>query len=562
MLMGSFSGCRRKVVVKQRRVTVAPTASKTSPFEMAMEFLNKLDQYQPDQVRIQILDKLRDWAQEEKAAVTWIADPMFRRLPSDLKEKYTADGLSTNSFELFDVLELRQAVWLRDVAQTVAKKPLTEPQIQKWIEEAGASEKLSRDDANDLSLAHRLFDWTIRNVQLDDEQDPVDFVGGQETVDKRDPTTVRHQLYPWQNLLYGHGDFEERSRLFILLARQMGINCVMLVADRGEDQVRQPWAVGVLLGSELYLFDAKLGIPLPGQGGAPFATLSEYVDNPTWLNQLSTDSRRYRIVASDLKRLVASIDATPAALSQRMLQIESRLQGDGKCKHVTNVEIWPFPYRGYQFIEKFNQILAGGDESVEPTVVRDLYQQTQLDQRPFATRGTIMQGRLLQLRGFDRGDFDTPGAKKLYMQSRMSKKELSRFNIPIEQMPKESPLLLGLPEDPADRQAVFDARLQAGREMAVRSKDLATYWLGTISINNQEFKVASDYFKLVVDNDNSRWQQSARYNLARAYEALGEQNNDPSMVQQAIDLYESDQESPQFPGNALRAKLLRTRYIK
>ena len=93
-----LTGCQRKAVVKQRRITVAPTASKVSPFDMAMEFLNNLDQYQPDQVRIQILDNLREWANEEEAAVNWIADPMFRRLPKDLKEKYTADGLATKSF--------------------------------------------------------------------------------------------------------------------------------------------------------------------------------------------------------------------------------------------------------------------------------------------------------------------------------------------------------------------------------------------------------------------------------------------------------------------------------
>jgi len=575
------TGCRRKAVIKRQRVTVAPTASKTSPFDLAMEFLNNLDQYQPKQVRDQILANLRDWSREEEAAVSWIADPMFSRLPRDLKEKYATNDLARRAFEEFDVQELQQGIWLRDVAQNVATKPLYEPRIQNWIEQAVEGGTLTKDDADDLSLAYRLFDWIVRNVQLDSEVDPADFSGGQETIDKRDASTLRNLLYPWQNLLYGHGDYEERSRLFILLCRQVGINTVMLVADRGEDQLRQSWCCGVLLGEELYLFDAKLGMPLPGpgipgQGRAPFAKLTDYVANPELIEPFTVGVERYRIVPSDFKRIVAAIDATPAALSQRMLQIESRLQGGDKmvltvkptplakrlrsCKHITNVEIWPLLYRGYQFMEAFNQWridLDNREQGVDPNLFGELSLQTVIDQQPFRSRGPIMRGRLLQLRGFDRGDYDTPGAKKLLMQSRMSKKELQRFNVRIEDFPKNSPMVANLPQDPVEAKAIFDARLQAGRRMAIRSKDLATYWLGAISLNNQEFKVASDFLKLVASDEESRFQQSAKYNLARAMGAMGVRDKNKELIQKAVELYEEDRESPQYPGNFLRAKRLR-----
>ena len=578
LALGLFfqSGCRRKAVVKRQRVTVAPTASKTSPFELAMEFLNNLDQYQPDQVSDQILANLRDWSREEEASVSWIADPMFSRLPRDLK--YDAKSLARKSFELYDVSELQQGIWLRDVAQSVAPKPLYEPHIQNWIEESVAGGTLTKDNADDLSLSYRLFDWVVRNVQLDSEVDPIDFEGGQEAIDKRDASTLRSILYPWQNLHYGHGDYEERSRLFILLCRQVGINAVMLIADRGDDQLRQPWCTAVLLGEELYLFDTKLGLPLPGQGGAPFSKLTEYVAHPDLIDPFTVESNRYRIVRSDFKRLVAAVDATPAALSQRMQQIESRLQGANKmvltvrptplakqlrqCKHITNVEIWPLPYRGYRFIETYNQwqmdLLDPEKRSgVDRTLFIPLAKQTQIDKQPFASRGPIMRGRLLQLRGFDRGDYDTPGAKKLLMQSRMSKKELERFNVRIEDFPENSPMVANLPKDPVEARAMFEGRLQAGRRMAIRSKDLATYWLGTISTNNQEFKVASDFLKLVAEDAESRFQQSAKYNLARALEAIGVRDNNKTMIQKAVDLYEEDRESPQYPGNLSRAKRLR-----
>lgn len=95
--------------------------------------------------------------------------------------------------------------------------------------------------------------------------------------------------------------------------------------------------------------------------------------------------------------------------------------------------------------------------------------------------------------------------------------------------------------------------------MAVRAKDVATYWLGTISMDQQKFKVASDFFKLNVADEKSRWSKSAQYNLARAYEAMGVRDKDQAMVDQAIRLYEGNKDTPQRVGNLLRAKRLQSK---
>ena len=560
-----LAGCQRKAVISTTRVSLAPTTEETSPFEVAMEFLNNLDQYQPLPVRKQILDNMREWSRREQPAVEWIADPMFSRLPSALREIFSADGLSTNVFEDHDALELQQAVWLRDVSRAVAHHPLYDMRIRSWIEEAVAEGTLSADHGDDLSLAYRLFDWTVRNVQLDPEFEDDDILGGDRELERRDSTTLRHQYYPWENLLYGHGDWLERSRLFILLARQVGINVVMLVATRGDDQPDQPWVNGVLIGDELFLFDALLGMPLPGEGGAPFSRLTDYVANPQLLDALTMDSMRYRLVKSDLQNIIASVDATPAALSQRMRQVESRLSGDRKtvlttrptplartlrsCNHINRVEIWPFPYRGYLFLFNLRKDLQQGAK---------LLAKLQQERIPFETRGPLMQGRLLYLRGYYLGDHDKPGAAKQYMSARLSNKELERFNIPLDAIPQDSPLVQNLPEDPSRRQQVFQQRLQQGRIVAVRAKDQATCWLGHMAGDRQKFKVATDFFKLNVADAESLWKQTAQYNLARSYEALGLRDNNAETLQQAIELYESDTTSPQRPGNLIRAARLRS----
>ena len=576
-----LGGCRQKAVIQEQRISLAPTSQQTSPFDVAMEFLNTLDQYHPAEVRAQITTNMQDWSRKEQASVDWFADPMFSRLPPDVKEMFGDDRLSASAFEPFDTIELQQAIWLRDVARMVSKYDVFEPHIVGALEQQVKDGTIASGHQDDLKLAYRLFDWTIRNIQLDPEFEDIDLVGNKRERERRTRDTLSFRYLPWQNLLYGHGDWLERHRVFALLARQVGINVVLLEADRGEAEPRQPWASAVLIDKELYLFDTKLGLPLPGQGRAVFSKLTDYVAHPELVDALSSDEERYRVVQSDLKKLVAAIDATPAALSQRFKQIETKLSGDRKmvlavapqtlsrnlraCKYVNDVEISLLPYRAYQFSQQLGRAIQalrdGSNEKLDELGI-DIGQLTALTNKqsregmPFEDRGPIMRGRLLHLRGFNRGEFDNPGAKKLYMNSRMSKKDLQRFNIPMEKMPKDSPMIRNLPKDPVEARMVFQKNIEQARQMAILAKDLATYWLGAISFDSNEFKVATDFFKINVENEESKWQQSAAYNLARAYEVMGVRNSDQALIEKAIELYKGDQDSPQRVGNLIRAARL------
>src|SRR3569623_387891 len=83
-----------------------------------------------------------------------------------------------------------------------------------------------------------------------------------------------------------------------------------------------------------------------------------------------------------------------------------------------------------------------------------------------------------------------------------------------------------------------------------RAKQDASYWLGLVAFERGNYTTAIDYFQkrtLEASSDNP-WSAGARYNLGRAYEALGKRS-------EAVDAYRSD-ESPQQPGNLLRARWL------
>ena len=141
----------------------------------------------------------------------------------------------------------------------------------------------------------------------------------------------------------------------------------------------------------------------------------------------------------------------------------------------------------------------------------------------------------------------------------MSKRDLAQFNIPMKQVPKDSKLLQGLPADPVQAEAAYRQRLQFARAMALLSKDRATYWLGLLALDRQEFKVAGDFLKINVEDAESIWAQGARYNLARSLEAIGIREDDDEKIRKAIELYEQDVESPQRAGNLIRAERLKSK---
>ncbi len=91
---------------------------------------------------------------------------------------------------------------------------------------------------------------------------------------------------PWQILLYGRGTAEQRAWVFALLCRQQGLDVVMLELAGAERPVgskqpaaRQPrddfWLPAAGVDGQLYLFDTRLGLPIPGPGGEGVATLDQ-----------------------------------------------------------------------------------------------------------------------------------------------------------------------------------------------------------------------------------------------------------------------------------------------
>ena len=76
------------------------------------------------------------------------------------------------------------------------------------------------------------------------------------------------------------------------------------------------------------------------------------------------------------------------------------------------------------------------------------------------------------------------------------------------------------------------------------AKQAASYWLGLIFFEQQDYPNAIDFLanRTLGTETRTPWADAARYNLARTYEAAGD-------TAKAIELYQSDTTSPQSHGN-------------
>ena len=394
------------------------------------------------------------------------------------------------------------------------------------------------DLIDDLERAKSLFDWTVRNIQLD-PGDP-----------KRIP------LFPWETLLYGQGIASERAWVFILLLRQLDIDAALLALGDTEKNL-QPWCVGVLIEGNVYLFDPLLGLPIPAPNGVTRSAGGQLAIQPATLAQVAADdkllrrldadqSHVYGVKASQLTRVTALLEASPSYLARRMKALESQpyLAGPRKmvlttspsacarrwreAKHIAQARLWIQPFQVLRIRSHLTwpavQALLRAALPLYMVYEERSSSRSSEQNQPQTVRhaGALGHGRILQLKGKFSGD---DGAMRYYLLARPSNQSLRLSSA-----------------DPGEK-LVY-----------VWGKQDASYWSGLIAYQRGNYRSAIDYFRdrTLLAYPDGPWTDGARYNLARAYETSGE-------TDRAILQYGSNDASPGYLGDLLRAKWLRER---
>jgi len=568
-------------------------------FSLAIDYLNRLDEFESSQIHRRILYHLNQWIENQEPDADWFADPLYRRLPGDLARTVMPDALQRMRFDLEDVNYLREVVWMRDISRSVVDRQRGRMRQRRrssdeaadvppdWLDDAKT--QLGEQAVDDLRVTQWLFDWTIRNIQLDEMPEVVSEPAGpgQRAASEDDgkPKRIKKvllrpgtRLVAWEALMLGHGDALERAKVFILLARQQGIDVVML--HPVDALASEGWLAAALVENQLYLFDLSIGLPVPGPGDRGVATLEQVLADPDLLRALDLDGkRRYDLGKSDIQSMVAWIDAAPSSLSQRMKVLHQKLSGKRKmvltatptlvarplreCKGVADVRLWQVPYQTRRYridLDRLRRDLRSAVNSdnreaqkhLEELYDPDAVEALDTERRVLRVLPLLMRGRLLQFRGQFNKRGQQLGAKAFYLKCRPPDAEIAQIGADKE-FQRALARINKLPDDPDHWKKAAEQQM----ELMTRMKQNASYWLGLTAYDNGQYEVARNFFDRLTlkASPDGPWSFGARYNLARAYETPGRQQRDREQLEKAIHWYRAG-ESPQRHGDLIRAKRL------
>jgi hypothetical protein len=119
--------------------------------------------------------------------------------------------------------------------------------------------------------------------------------------------------------LRGLGSPLERTYVLLTLLRQLGLDVCLIGDGSPSGSADGLWAVGVLTDGQIYLYDARLGLPLPGPDGQGVATLAQVRGSPDPFKPLALDPKLpYDVTAERAKQSRVFLSVPMTSLSPRM----------------------------------------------------------------------------------------------------------------------------------------------------------------------------------------------------------------------------------------------------
>jgi hypothetical protein len=404
-------------------------------------------------------------------------------------------------------------------------------------------------NGEDLDRVRRVFDWIVREVQLV----PAGSLGS----GRLGQAFAR----PYDVLLRGmateaEGFWAERAWLFMAMCRQLGVDTGLITYTRGNvvepsgpgsganvpqdllapglrKSPKQPviWICAALIDDQAYLFDARLGLEVPGPGGQAVATLAQALADPAILERMNLPGQapygtsRASLLASPTK-IGILLDSSLGYFAPKMKLLQRELAG----KDRTILYRDPAEQRD-QFVHVLGDrcgdvALWGLPVQVETRLFTDPQFVISVQNSLFLFRPEypLIYARVKQLRG------ELDEAIQDYVKFRFAEKHPQVIN----------------------KRVIIAKDVQAGLDI------YATYYLALAHLERNDLDNAELMFRKTLEllppvgpsqfyYNMFRW--GANTNLGRIYEAR-------QKPRPAIAHYTQVDPTPQYVGNLLRAREL------
>jgi hypothetical protein len=546
-------GCRKTVTGRSTQIkqAIAAQKNKSDNLREGLNYLRKLTPVNRVTATKEVVVQLNTWLRTvPKERSAYSPSRLTKQLPTEWAQRADCNNPLQLSYDAWDVDYLFQCQLMRMLSSWIVDFPVRDRLFLPTIAECKS--KLSNDEAVKLEEAYKLFDWTIRNIVLDGETSSVEKL----SMDVRPPLGARPLgcgSLPWETALFSVGDYVERGRLFAALAQQRGINTVWLSLNGTTTSPGYLWAVAVLIGSEMYLFDPKLGLPIIDPDTLQLATLKQARENDRILKRLDlVDQFDYAVNPGDLKSLVLLIDALPTATSARMKVLEESLLGTDRMQLFINtdvivekiaknypadsVAIWNTPLYARDFAAQVRDLLNSPSEaaarylSVNGVWVMDT---------------PISGARMNHLSGKFESNLDEVGALATYMACKVDPITLERLAYDPD-VQKE----MGIPRQDKDTLEQHQAKVLQAQMFFAQAKIHAMFLIAQLHFDRGNYDDAIKWVdRLMSDKMAQQWHAGGQYLLARAQQELGQNE----AAERALTFQPSSQEA----GNRLRLRILR-----
>jgi hypothetical protein len=248
---------------------------------------------------------------------------------------------------------------------------------------------LQLDGLAPLDRVQRAFTWVVRQVRLQEgEAIPVS---------------------PLPVLRRGWGTSRQRDLVFLALLDQLGMDgCMIRVpAEESSQGLGRDWVPGARIDNDIYLFDTRLGLPLPGPGGKGIATLAQVRAGLDLRQVLKVqDKYPYDIGPEQGRQAAVQVAYSLSSLARRMEFLQNYLAGSDRINLWVDpvarwkrlqavagaVQAWNSPADANTSLHVLRAFLPPEEGGVAQQPFRDLVRQQVIPRQYFPSQLRAMPG--------------------------------------------------------------------------------------------------------------------------------------------------------------------------
>jgi hypothetical protein len=563
---------------------------KVDDYTRAISLVRSSKGYANDEFENSVSQNLNRWATKLKSdpkgvGVEWKLDESVAPIVAEFEQYPIVKNIDELTFAGVDSHYLRQSDWCEAIVKrvTTVKHPLMFELFRMSAGDQVATAEsatelnelvkalnpdVSTDQLKKLVDSIKLFDWVVRNTQLEAEYTPTEEEINNGRLSET-PTGkpwsngIRGTGYnstPFQLLTYGRGDYVERAKLFIKLLEHNDTTAVMLTV--GE----MPWTVGVEIGGQLYLFDTKLGLPIPKDKFGSVATLADVRKNPEILNRLDLtldesieSDNKYWVKSDKLGDIAGLIYVAPESVSYRMRVLEQTMVGDklllttdltktrATLAKIENLptKIWDIEFKNlaYRWTLRDALIRSKTDDSLPAKLFWYYDNEAYVDMfESYRTSRNMFAHGLFEA---DLTADEYNVIENFYLLMYDDKK--------IDELATNTPLLLrlGILQTKNQNAKQFQERIQSVQSQMRLVRRDAGLFLAQSHFDNGNIGTAGNWLERIsVKEDALRWSNAIRYLMGRSFESRREYDRAIAELKKS--------NGPDRHGNLLRMRYLKT----